>query len=301
MDFEALIVGGAMAGASAALVLGRCGRRVLVCDDGHPRNAAARGVHGFLTRDGLAPAEFLRVARREVLVYPSVTWWDVRVEAVERLAEGFRLRTSDGRTATGATVLLATGLVDELPEIPGVRQFWGRGVYVCPFCDAWEVRGRRFVVLGRTPDLYDFVLELRQWSQDLVIATDGAWPFSAEQAAHLERLGLPLLRAKVVALEGQEERLERVRLADGTVLDTSVVFLTTTQHQRSPLADQLGCPPEPGGAVPVRESDCAAADRVWVAGNASTGLQMAVIAAAEGVKAAHAINERLVADGLRGT
>lgn len=295
MDYEALIVGGAAAGSSAALVLGRCCRRVLVCDDGHPRNAGARGVHGFLTRDGIAPAEFLRIAREEVMAYPTIEWWQSHVDSVGRIDGGFQLHTADGRAATGATLLLATGLIDDLPAIPGAKTYWGCGVYVCPFCDAWEVRGQRFVIMGRTRDVYGLALELRQWSPDVVVATDGAEPFDARQITCLEQLNMRVIRTKVAAFTGTDERLERLQFADGTVLETSVVFLSTTQRQRSPLAENLGCPAEHDGPVAVRQADCAAADRVWIAGNASTGLQMTVIAAAEGVKAAHAINEFLAA------
>lgn len=233
------------------------------------------------------------------MAYPTVEWWRIHVDGVERIDGGFALRTADGRVVTGATLLLATGLVDELPAIPGAKAFWGRGLYVCPFCDAWEEQGRRFVVLGRTGNVYGLALEMRQWSPDVIVATDGADPLDAQQHRCLERLGVRVVRSRVTALEGPD-RLERIRFADGSALETGVVFLSTTQSQRSPLAEKLGCPMEADGPVPVREADCAAADGVWIAGNASTGLQMAVIAAAEGVKAAHAINEHLVARDVAG-
>lgn len=291
-------MGGGAAGCSAALVLGRCRRSVLVCDDGQPRNAVARGVHGFLTRDGVPPAEFLRIAREQALAYPTVRWRKAHVRDVRRIPGGFRLELADGSEVTGATLLLATGLVDELPPIPRVREFWGHSVFVCPFCDAWEVRDQRFVVLGTCPALYGFTLELTQWSRELIVATNGCDVLTPAQRAQLGRRRIPVVTAPATELEGRDGQIEAVRFADGTRIETRVLFLTTEQHQRSPLAERLGCPIDAEGAVPVPPEDPGAADRVWVAGNAASGLQMAVVAAAEGVQAAHAINERLVADAL---
>jgi thioredoxin reductase len=301
MQYEVIIVGGGVAGLSGALVLARCRRRVLICDDGRPRNAVSRGVHGFLTRDGLPPAEFLQVAREQVLRYPTVTWWDGRVEQAERLPGGFQVMMGDGRRATGSKLLLATGLVDELPTIAGFQRFWGQSAFVCPFCDAWEVRDQRFVVLGRDPDVYAYTLELRQWSRELFLCTDGAEPLNERQRAHLQRLGIPVIATPVAELEGTGSQVERLRFGDGSALETGVVFLTTRQHQRSPLGEALGCALNGGAEINVDPETCAAADGVWIAGNASIGLQMAIMAAAEGLNAAHAINERLVEDELAGT
>ena len=300
MQYEVIIVGGGVAGCSAALVLGRCRRRLLVCDDGRPRNAVARGVHGYLTRDGVPPHEFLRLAREEVLQYPTVQWRNGRVKAAARVAGGFEVTLPDDTVATARKLLLATGLVDELPEIDGFHRFWGHSVFTCPFCDAWEVRDQRFVVLGREPGLAGFALELRQWAAELTICTDGAHPLDEAQRNLFQRLGIEVIDTPVAALEGTDQQLERLRFVDGQTLEARVLFVATSQRQHSPLARQLDCAVDEEGVVKVCTETCAAGDGVWIAGNASTGLQMAIIAAAEGLKAAHAINERLVEEDVAG-
>lgn len=294
MEYEVAIVGGAVAGASAALILARCMRRVLVCDDGHPRNALARAVHGFITRDGMPPAEFLRVAREQVLAYPTVSWRSVHVDSARRISGGFELALADRSKVTAEKVLLATGLVDELPEIEGLDRFWGHSVFICPLCDAWSVRGQRMVVIGRGPNTYMFALEVLQWADGIVICTNGPSELAEVQRHHLGRSGAALMEQPIAGLEGSDGQVERIRFADGTGLETRVIFLTVRQHQRSQLADELGCARLADDTIATRTPDCAAAPGVWVAGNASEGLQMAVIAAAEGVQAAHTINEQLV-------
>jgi thioredoxin reductase len=301
LDYEVLIVGGGVAGLSGALLLGRCGRRVLVCDDGHPRNSVARGVHGFLTRDGIPPPDFLRAAREQVLAYPTVSWCPEHVTDIARTPGGFRAKLAGGRSVSGAKLLLATGLVDELPPIEGIHQFWGSSVFVCPLCDAWEVRGQPFTVIGRGCEVYEFTLELRQWSREVTVCTDGAAPLEEGKRAHLERLGVRVIDQRIVALDGHDGQVEQLRFADGSAWPVRVIFVTTTQRQRCSLAENLGCCIDAEGTVTAVDGSGEALRNVWVAGNSSKGLQLAIVAAAEGAKAAHAINECLVEDQLRGT
>jgi thioredoxin reductase len=299
MDHEVVIIGGSVAGLSAALVLGRSGRNTLVCDDGHPRNAVSRGVHGFLTRDGLPPAEFLRIAREQVLNYTTVAFRAVHVTDADRIAGGFAVRLADGTEVTARKLLLATGLIDELPVIEGLRDFWGKSAFMCPFCDAWEVRGQRLVVFGRAADVYDFATEMLQWSQNLVVCTDGPAPFDDEKRQRLNRLGIELCEKRVARMEGRDRQIERVRFTDGTAVTCRALFLTTCQRQRSSLAEKLGCPPTRDGTVPVDDLQHTGKRGVYVAGNAAEGLQSAILAAAEGFKAAYAINEELLDEFIR--
>jgi thioredoxin reductase len=305
MDYDVIIIGGGAAGLSAALVLGRCGRATLVCDDGKPRNAISRGVHGFLTRDGMPPAEFLRIAREQALAYPTVRLCTQTVTDAERIPDGFEVRFADGERRTARKLLLATGLIDELPEIDGFRQFWGHSVFMCPFCDGWEVRGQRMAIFGRGADVYGFALEMLQWSRDLVVCTDGPVPFGDDERERLDQLGIVLCEQKLLRLEGVGRQLERLRFANGDVLECRVLFLTTCQHQRSSLPEKLGCPPDSDGAVPVDYLQKTGRRGVFVAGNAAKGLQAAILAAAEGFKAAYAINDELidelVEESCRGT
>jgi thioredoxin reductase len=296
MDFEVAIVGGGVAGLSAGLGLARCRRRVLICDDGRPRNAVSHGVHGFLTWDGASPAEFLRLGREQVLAYPTVTFRAVRVDRVERRETGFRLHLADGIEVSARKLLLTTGLVDELPEIQGFDRFWGHSAFVCPFCDGWEARDQRMVVIGSASTIYEFALELRQWAGELIVCADGAERLTVAQRAHFQRLNISIWDGRIERLEGEGRQLERIRFVDGRILETKVVFVVTTQRPRSSFAEELGCHVLEAGTVEVCPETCSAAPDVWIAGNAVAGLQMAIIAAAEGMKAAHSINEVLAAE-----
>lgn len=298
MDYEVIVVGGGSAGLSAALVLGRCGRHALVCDDGKPRNAAARGLHGFVTRDGIPPAEFLEIARKQALAYPTIEFSRVKVDDADRVEGGFMVLLADGRRLRCRKLLLATGLVDALPEIEGFRQFWGKSAFICPFCDGWEIRGQRIAVFGQEEDVHDFALEMLQWTKEIVICTDGPAPFDDAKRARLKCIGIELCEKKVRRLEGEGTQLQCVRFDDGSALDCGVIFLATRQHQRSSLPEKLGCPPDDAGMVPVDYLQKTRRRGVFIAGNAATGLQASILAAAEGFKAAYAINEELLCDWI---
>lgn len=297
MQWEAVIVGGSVAGLSAALVLGRCRRRTLVVDAGRPRNLVSRGVHGFLTQDGVSPVEFLRVARSQVQSYPTVQLRDGLVVDVARVAEGFEvvLEGPEHERVTTEKILFATGLIDELPPIEGVERFWGCSIFVCPFCDAWEERNQPTLVYGRTPDVYGFTLEMLQWSRTLTLCTDGADVLRPKEREHLRRIGVPICAEHVVRFEGGE-RVERAVFADGTQIPCRAVFMSVTQRQASPLPAKLGCHVLPDGSLDTSELQQTPAQGVFVAGNAARGLQMAIMAAAEGFRAAYAINEELLED-----
>jgi len=180
--FDVIIVGGGPAGLSAALILGRARRRVLLCDAGRPRNAAVPAMHGFLSRDGLDPAELRLIARDQLTRYPQVQVIDAEVVSARRTEQRFGITTGDGSRHQARKLLLATGVVDELPPIPGLAELWGHAAFNCPYCDGWEHRDQRLAVLGRAESLL-LALQLSNWTSDLVLATDGP--------ADLDRLARP--------------------------------------------------------------------------------------------------------------
>ena len=190
--YDVVIAGGGPAGLSAALVLGRCRRRVLLCDNGHPRNEAATALHGYLTRDGISPDEFLWLGRLELAKYDTVEVRDVTVTAVECVAGAFVTTLDGGEQVRSRKFLIATGVRDNVPEIEGLRDLYGRSVFHCPYCDGWEVRDQPIAIYGRGERGYGLSLELTAWSKDLVLVTDGPSGITAKHRERLSQNGISI-------------------------------------------------------------------------------------------------------------
>lgn len=292
--YDVMIVGAGPAGLSAALVLARCRRRLLICDSGRPRNAVSRSLNGFLTRDGIHPAEFRRIARDEVMRYPGAEFRDIEVTSARRVDEHFEIDLADGAHARGRMLLLATGRVDLIPPIPGMRELYGHGVYQCPYCDGWEHRDEPLVVYGRGERALEFALELLAWSHDVVLCTDGPPALSPPQLARLARHHVQLDSRRVERLEIDDHAtLAAVCFTDGARLPRKALFFLPDQEQRSPLPRSLGCAFDDEGSVVCERHVATDVPGLYVAGNASRGLQLALIAAAEGTVAAFEINNAL--------
>jgi thioredoxin reductase len=295
---DVLVVGGGPAGLSAALILGRCLRHVLVCDNGQPRNTRAPGVNGFLTRDGVAPAELRRLAREQLARYETVELRDVEVTDIVCQPEmGFFATLSDGTRLHARYVLLATGVRDELPQLPGFDELYGKGVFHCPYCDGWELRGQPLAAFGRGRAGEKLALELTAWSDDVVLLTDGKARLSQRDRERLTRASVVVREDRVAALEGSGS-LERVRFADGSALERRGLFFANKPVQRSSLAERLGCRFTRKGAVSTGEFEMSIVPGVFVVGDASHDVQMAIVAAAEGARAAFSINQALIREDL---
>lgn len=284
---------------SAALVLGRCRRLVLVLDAGHPRNERARAMHGFLSRDGIAPAEFARICREQVRAYPNVELRGAVVSEVLREDGCFTVKLRDRGAEQGRMILLATGVVDELPRVPGFEQFYGATVHHCPYCDGWEHRDQPLGVLGGAVEAGELACELLLWSEDVALFTDGEPPLPEEQREQLDRRGVRVIEGEVAALEGEGDQLRGVRLKNGDFIVRHALFFSPGQRQRAPLAEQLGCSFAADGGIECGEDAATCIEGVFAAGNASTGPQLVILAAAEGTRAAFAMNEALLAADLR--
>jgi thioredoxin reductase len=296
--YDVIIVGAGPAGLSAALMLGRACRRVLVCDSGQPRNYASRALHGFLTRDGVPPAELRRLARAELRQYDTVEVRDVEVIDAACEESRFRITTADGVTSHSRKLLLATGVVDHVPSIEGFRELYGRGVFHCPYCDGWELRGQPIAIYGRGERGCGLSLELTAWSRDLVLVTDGPSELTDKQRERLEEHGIRLDQRRVVKLDGHDGVLEHLVFQDGPPLPRRAVFFTTGQSQRSALISRLGCTFNEKGTVRTGPYETTNLPGLFVAGDASRAVQFAVVAASEGAEAAFAINQSLVKEDL---
>jgi thioredoxin reductase len=288
--YDVAIIGGGAAGLSAALVLGRARRRVVVVDAGAPRNAPAAHMQGFLSRDGTAPADLLATARAEVRHYGVEIVEDRVVDATA----GFDLQLAGGRTVTARRVLLATGAADELPDVDGARERWGRDLLHCPYCHGWEVRDQAIGVLGSV----EHAQLLRQWSDDVVLFTHVATVTPGERAA-LDARGIAVVDGAVARLAVADDRLRAVELADGRSVPRDALFIRPALHAHADgPAAALGCELRADGLVRVDGDGRTSVPGVWAAGNAANPRAQVITAAGEGSAVAIAINAELVTDDV---
>ncbi|HJZ70541.1 MAG TPA: NAD(P)/FAD-dependent oxidoreductase [Vicinamibacterales bacterium] len=294
--FDVIVVGGGPAGLSAALMLGRCRRRVLICDLGQPRNRRSRSLHGDLIRDGIAPPELNELGRRELAAY-DIDFRCTGVTAAHRELDHFRVALGTGAEELSRHLLITTGVVDDLPAINGFEECYGQSIFHCPYCDGWECRDRRLAAFGRGRQVTGLALALKTWSRDVLVCTHGARVDGADR----ERLalnGIAVRTERIEELLHEDGQLSRIVFATGAAVDRDALFFSTGQHPQSPLAIGLGCTLTNRGAVKTGNGCDTNVERVFVAGDASRDAQFVVVAAAEGVKAACAINRALQAAEL---
>ncbi|MFB9601563.1 NAD(P)/FAD-dependent oxidoreductase [Streptomyces roseofulvus] len=298
--YDVVVVGGGAAGLSAALVLGRSRRRTLVVDAGEPRNAPSAHMQGYLSRDGMSPAEFLAAGRRELLAY------GVEVRAGEVTAavpdgDGFALTLADGTGLSARRLVVATGLVDELPEIEGLAGRWGRDVLHCPYCHGWEVRDRSFGVVAHPAMPAHQALVVSQWSPDVTLFLNGA-ELAGQDARLLAAAGVRTVRGTVEGVTVEDDRLTGVRLADGRTVGCEVLFAAGTRLlPRDGVLRRLGAEVYEtpfGSFVKIDETGRTSVPGVWAAGNVTGPNEQVVNAAATGYRAGVTINGELLMSDL---
>src|SRR5688500_17384476 len=279
-------------------MLGRCRRRVVVIDDGLPRNRAATATHGFLTRDGTGPSELLDLGRAEVAKYTTVHLRSGTVTAAEGTRGAFVVRCDDGQTFESRRLLLATGVVDQVPQIAGLEALYGRSVHHCPFCDAYEYADQPLALYGRGRGGVEAALILRAWSNDVVLLTDGR-RLGGDARTRCARHAVAIREEPVSRLVGRGGRLDRIEFASGPPLRRAALFFSTSQKQRCDLALLLGCEFTAAGAVMTKDHETTNVPGVYVVGDASHREQKVIVAAAEGMLAAMKIHESLWSEELR--
>jgi thioredoxin reductase len=299
--YDVIVVGGGAAGLSAAIVLGRCRRHVVVCDVGQPRNQASRAVHCLLGHEGTPPRDLLVSARFELERYPTVELHADRVTNITLSRNRFSVECAEGSTLRARKVLLTTGLTDDVPQLEGIEGLYGRSVHHCPYCDGFEHRDQPLAVYGVGDKGAGLALMMKQWSSNVVLCTDGPSQVSSITQERLQQHGITVCCERISKLEGTDDGiLQEIHLEIGKTLKREAMFFTTGCRQSSDLSAALGCARDGKGSIvtdPLTEESSVRG--VYVAGDASRDVLLVAVAIAEGAKAAVAINRALLQeDGL---
>jgi thioredoxin reductase len=293
-DYDVAIIGAGPAGLSAALVLGRCRRRVIVLDHGQPRNKAAVEIHGYLGHARISPMKFREIGRREAEEY-GVEFLGGEAKSVCRCGDAdadFEVQVEGRPCITARKLLLATGVKDQLPEIENLRDFYGKTVHHCPYCDGWEHRDERLVALGQGSQAVGLALSLRTWSDKVTACTCGE-ALNDSDRQRLERNQIALRPEHPLRLEGQGGRLMRMHFDNGPPVECDALFFSSEQGQRSKLPLMLGCKCNEHGLIQTQKKQGTGVCGLFLAGDADGDVQLAIVAAAEGAIAATAINREL--------
>ena len=289
MMYDVAIVGGGPAGLAGALALGRARKRVLLCDSGPRRNAAAVHMQNFVTRDGTPPAEFRRIGRSQLEPYRNVDVRDVAVESIAGERGAFAVRLSSGADVTARRILLCTGMVDEVPAIEGARELWGTSIIICPYCHGWEVQDQRFGVLLEHADRLPFALLLRGWSRDVVLFTNGKLAVPDELRAQFASANVRIEERPIVRFTASDGRLTGVALDGGEVVPRDILF-THPQQWQVPVVRALGVALDQAGFVAVNDQRETSIPGIYAGGDLTTAMQTAIAAAAAGTFAAAMLN-----------
>lgn len=290
---DCIIIGGGPAGLNAAVVLGRCRRKVLVFDTQQYRNRASQGMHNYLTRDDILPGDFIALCHRELEKY-SVQLLHRRIVSGVKNDQGiFVIKDEEGRTFHSRKLLVATGLRDAVPDIPGFGEMYGTSVFHCPYCDGWEVRDKRLGVYARNREGWELALSLKGWSDQVCLFTDGRNKVKPEQLRQLEANGIPVIRLSIDRLEGREGQLEKIIFKNGETRECDALFFVNGYSQQCNLAETFGCEMNKKGVVATNRFQQTGIAGLYVAGDAAKDMHFVVVAAAEGAKAGVIINKEL--------
>lgn len=292
-DYDVVVIGAGAGGLSAALLLARARRRVAVVDNGQPRNKPAEHMHGFLTRDGMPPAALLEAGREEIVGYGAALIDAVVYDLVAGDGGGITAALNDGRVLWARSIVVATGLRDELPDVPGVRERWGRDVVHCPYCHGYEFRDQALCVLGTSPGAVFHAQLLRQWSADIMLFAH-TLELTAEDRATLDTRGVEVVDGAVSGVVVQDDAVRGVELADGSLVARTGVFVVPRMVPRDALLTKLGCAVGEDDWVVVDKSGRTSVPGVYAVGNVIDPRAQVITAAGMGSAAGFAINIDLV-------
>ncbi|WP_127533266.1 NAD(P)/FAD-dependent oxidoreductase [Paenibacillus kobensis] len=293
---DIIIVGGGPAGLSAALVLGRSLRTVVLIDEGKPRNAVARKSHGYLTRDGIEPEALRSLAREELRRYGSVDFWHDAVQEVAITDGKFRAITKNGGSLASRVIVFASGMKEQLPAWPGLTDVYGRTVFPCPYCDGWEMRGKPLAVLGGGSNLMAHIKLIHNWSRDLIVCSDGPADLNEQEREQLEQRSIALYEQPLAGLESSAAgELTHVVLDGGERIARSGAFVTESgPRQATDIPLRLGVPLDESGVYKTQSHGLTRIPGLYIIGDAKQSFSGLTGAASEGYEAGVAINRALV-------
>jgi thioredoxin reductase len=291
--YDVIIIGGGPAGLNAAVVLGRSRRKVILFDTGKYRNITSHGIHNYLTRDGIKPASFLALARKDALRYGTLIRKNEIVFARQINKKHFIVKDSRGIKYQSRKLLVATGLMDRKPGLKGFDQFYGTSVFHCPYCDAWEVRDKQIGVYASSKAGFELALALRSWSKEIIYFTNGKKIIDNKQARVFKQYNIRVINEKIQSLEGKNRKLRSVLLANGQEIPCEAIFFSNGYSPQSHLVEMMGCRLTKKKEVITNRFQQTNIPGLFVAGDASRDVHFVVVAAAEGAKAGVIINKEL--------
>ncbi|SIT88421.1 NAD(P)/FAD-dependent oxidoreductase [Pontibacter indicus] len=290
--YDVIIIGGGPAGLNAAMILGRSRRKVLLFDSGKPRNRWSKSMNGFLSSDGVNPADFIRKGREELKKY-NIQIVDHPVSDATYSKGTYVVEASEGHVYHSRKLILATGLKDTLPEVEGIEELYGLSVHHCPYCDGWESRDKAIAVYGKDRSGIGQALAMKNWSSDVTLYTDGTRKLNNKDMELLNLNEVKVCTDAIARVEGEEGMLQRIVLRNGETRPQEALFFSGETKQQSELGRQLGCEFTSKGVIRTRRLQQANIPGLYVAGDAARDMQLVIVAAAEGAKAGVAVNMEL--------
>lgn len=292
MLYDCAIVGGGPAGLNAALVLGRARRNTLLFDDNSPRNAVTRESHGFITRDGVKPKEFREIAHKDISKYPSVIYKNKKITAIIKNDQTFQLTSLDNELYHSKSVIIATGLKDNLPDIHNISEYYGKSLFNCPYCDGWEMRDKPLVVIVEDQvQGFHFIQTIYNWSKDLVVCTNGKLFENTEQKRLIQKKGIKLMESKIKSIVGENGQIESLVFDNDKKVKVKGGFILPKLSQASYFAKEMGCEYNSLGGILTDAYGRTNIQGVYAAGDASIiAPAQLIISAAEGLQAAVGVN-----------
>jgi len=291
--WDVVIIGAGPAGASAAMVLARSRRSVLILDEGQQRNLRSHGLHNFITRDGILPPDFLEIAYKDLGNYP-VSFIRSLAVTVQKKENGFQITDKSNKIYHSRRLLLATGVTDNIPDVPGMKDLWGCAVFHCPFCDGFECKENHIGLYSQKHNGYGMAIALRHLSKKITLFTDGSFYLKVAQRAQLTKRGIDIVTTRVSRLVHADQKLQGVELVNGNFVPCTSMFTNHGLQVNRSLLDQLGCRSTKKGAAITNRQQQTSVPGVYVAGDASIDMHFVIVASAEGVKAGVAIHNDLL-------
>ncbi|HWI91679.1 MAG TPA: NAD(P)/FAD-dependent oxidoreductase [Flavisolibacter sp.] len=291
--YDCIIVGGGPAGLNAAIVLGRCRRKVLIFDTEQYRNRYSHGIHNYLTRDDILPHDFLQLCQKELEKYSIQKIHKKVINAKKNDDDVFVVKDENGTVYYSKKLLIATGLIDTLPDVESIRDFYGKSVFHCPYCDGWEVRDKKIGVYARNKEGWELALALKGWSDTITLYTDGKNKVKPFQKEYLDVNEIAIVRAPIAKLHGTNGILEKIIFKNGEERDCDALFFVNGYSQQCNIAEAFGCEVSKKGVIVTNRVQQTNIKGLYVAGDASKDMQFVVVAGAEGAKAGVTINKEL--------